>query len=46
MGYQRFKKVPFLKKSPFLFIFLLSKFCTLFAKNGLFATRPPFFNHL
>ena len=42
MSYQRFKKDCFLKKS--VFIFLLSSFCTFFAKNGLFATRPPLLN--
>ena len=34
------KKVLFPGKS--VFIFLLSYFCTLFSKNCLFATRPPF----
>ena len=37
------KKWVFLKS---VFIFLLSNFCTLFAKNGLFAIRPPFFESL
>ena len=36
------KKVLFPGKS--VFIFLLSYFCTLFSKNWLFATRPPFLN--
>ena len=36
---RRFKKCAFLKKSPFLFFYY-----TLFAKNGLFATRPPLLN--
>ena len=34
------QKRLFFEKSP-VFIFLLSDFCTLFAENGLFATRPP-----
>ena len=38
------KKVLFPGKS--VFIFLLSYFCTLFSKNCLFATRPPFFESL
>ena len=37
-----FKKGCFWKKS--VFIFLLIDFWTLFAKNGLFATRPPLLN--
>ena len=43
MSNRRFKKGCFFEKSQFLF-FLLSNFCTLFAKNGLFATRPPLLN--
>ena len=36
------KKVLFLKKS--VIIFLLSYFCTRFAKNGLFASQSPLLN--
>ena len=36
------KRVLFPEKS--VFILLLSYFCTLFSKNGLFATWPPFLN--
>ena len=36
------KRVLFPEKS--VFILLLSYFCTLFSKNWLFATRPPFLN--
>ena len=37
MSYQRFEKCAFFKKVRFF-----NYFCTLLAKNGLFATRPPF----
>ena len=37
------KRLLFEKKSVFIF-FLLSYFCTLFAQNGLFATRPHLVN--
>ena len=42
MSNRRFKKGTFSGKS--VFIFLLSYFCTLFSKNCLLATRPPFLN--
>ena len=38
------KKRHYFFISPFVYIFLLSNFCKFFAKNGLFATRPPLLN--
>ena len=43
MSNRRLKKGTVLKKVRF-YLFLLSYFCTLFSKNGLFATQPPFLN--
>ena len=42
MSYQRFKKGTFFEKKCPFFLY----FCTLFAKNGLFAAQPPFFESL
>ena len=40
------QKRYFFPENPFLFSYYVSYFCTLFSKNCLFATRPPFFESL
>ena len=45
MSYQRFKKVPFLKKLSFDFFFI-KQFLHTFAKNGTFCCQTTFIESL